>query len=39
VVAWREAEVAIEGLLLVDGLTAPSGPSPPGHIDSVPKPR
>lgn len=38
-VAWRESEVAIEGLLLVDGLAAPSGPSPAGHIDSVPKPR
>jgi outer membrane protein TolC len=38
-VAWRESRVAIDGLLLVDGLTAPPGTTPPGHIDSVPKPR
>jgi outer membrane protein TolC len=38
-VAWRESQVAIEGLLLVDGLSAPPGTAPPGHIDSVPKPR
>lgn len=38
-VAWRRAQVAIEGLLLVDGLQAPTGVTPPGHIDSVPKPR
>jgi cobalt-zinc-cadmium efflux system outer membrane protein len=35
----REAEVAIRGLLLVDGLTEPAPPLPGGHIDSVPKPR
>ena len=38
-VTWREAEVAINGLLLIDGLRAPQGVTPPGHIDSVPKPR
>ena len=38
-VAWREAEVTINGLLLVDGLLAPGGPLPRGHIDAVPKPR
>lgn len=36
---WREAEVTIDALLLVDGLAAPSRPVPPGHIDAVPKPR
>jgi len=36
---WREAETAIDGMLLVDGLKAPDGPLPPGHIDAVPKPR
>lgn len=38
-VAWREAEVAINGFLLVDGLASPLEPVPPGHIDAVPKPR
>ena len=38
-VAWREAEVTINGLLLVDGLMAPDAPLPRGHIDAVPKPR
>ncbi len=37
--AWRAAQVAIEGLLLVDGLTAPGGVTPRGHIDATPKPR
>ncbi len=35
----RRAEVEIRGLLLVDGLSVPPGPTPQGHIDSVPKPR
>lgn len=38
-IAWRTARVAIEGLLLVDGLQAPQGVTPPGHIDANPKPR
>lgn len=36
---FRRAEVEIRGLLLVDGLTAPSNPTPPGHIGATPKPR
>lgn len=35
----REAEVAITGLLLVDGLTVPPRPMPGGHIDATPRPR
>ena len=35
----RRAEVEIRGLLLVDGLSVPPGPTPQGHIDSVSKPR
>ena len=35
----RWAEVEIKGLLLVDGLTAPPGPSPQGHLEAVPRPR
>lgn len=35
----RKAEVEIKGLLLVDGLTTPPGPTPQGHIEAVPKPR
>ncbi len=35
----RRAEVEIRGLLLVDGLNVPPGPTPQGHIESVPKPR
>lgn len=38
-VTWQEAKVAIDGLLLVDGLMAPQGVVVPGHIDAVPKPR
>ncbi|MGE0827314.1 MAG: TolC family protein [Candidatus Binatia bacterium] len=37
--SWRESEVTITGLLLVNGLDAPVGVTPPGHIDAVPKPR
>ncbi|MBX9624681.1 MAG: TolC family protein, partial [Gemmataceae bacterium] len=36
---FRRAEVEVRGLLLVDGLTAPSNPTPPGHINATPKPR
>jgi cobalt-zinc-cadmium efflux system outer membrane protein len=35
----REAEVAICGLLLVDGLTVPPAPLPGGHLDATPTPR
>jgi cobalt-zinc-cadmium efflux system outer membrane protein len=35
----RKAEVAIGGMLLVDGLTPPETPTPQGHIESVPTPR
>ena len=38
-IAWRESEVLIGGFLLHGGLMAPTAPPPPGHIDSVPKPR
>ena len=36
---FRRAEVEVRGLLLVDGLTAPPNPTPPGHINATPKPR
>jgi len=35
----RRAEVEIKGLLLVDGLNVPPGPTPQGHIEASPKPR
>lgn len=35
----RRSEVLIQGFLLHDGLRAAGGPTPPGHIDAVPKPR
>jgi cobalt-zinc-cadmium efflux system outer membrane protein len=35
----REAEVAIGGLLLVDGLTVPPAPPPGGHLEATPNPR
>lgn len=38
-IAWRESEVLISGFLLHGGLRAPTAPPPPGHIDSIPKPR
>jgi outer membrane protein, heavy metal efflux system len=37
--SFRVNEVLIFGFLLHDGLGAAPGPTPPGHIDSVPKPR
>ncbi|WP_153556285.1 TolC family protein [Roseimaritima sediminicola] len=38
-VTWRSNETLITGYLLHGGLTAPTGPEPPGHISAVPKPR
>jgi cobalt-zinc-cadmium efflux system outer membrane protein len=35
----RQQEVAITGLLSVDGLAEPEGPTPPGHIEVSPQPR
>lgn len=35
----RIAEVMIEGFLLHNGLQPGASPTPPGHIDSTPKPR
>jgi cobalt-zinc-cadmium efflux system outer membrane protein len=35
----RQAEVAINGLLMVDGLTPPDPPVPGGHLEATPKPR
>ncbi len=36
---YRRAEVEVRGLLLVDGLTPPREPVPPGHINATPRPR
>ena len=38
-VTLRRAEVEINGLLAVDGLTQPPSPTPQGHISSTPRPR
>jgi cobalt-zinc-cadmium efflux system outer membrane protein len=35
----RKSEVAITGMLLVDGLSQPEPPTPGGHIDATPQPR
>jgi cobalt-zinc-cadmium efflux system outer membrane protein len=35
----RRAEVVIDGMLLIDGLSPPNTPTPQGHIESVPTPR
>jgi cobalt-zinc-cadmium efflux system outer membrane protein len=35
----RRAEVSIQGLLLVDGLTQPLSPRPAGHMEATPQPR
>jgi len=35
----REAEVAIRGLLLVDGLTAPPTPQANEQLEATPQPR
>jgi cobalt-zinc-cadmium efflux system outer membrane protein len=37
--ALRQAEVEIGGMLLVDGLSPPATPTSQGHIESVPTPR
>lgn len=37
--AYRESDVAIRGMLLTGGLTQPPSPVGNGHIDAVPKPR
>lgn len=38
-VRFRQAESLVNGFLLQGGLDAAPSPTPPGHIDSVPKPR
>ncbi len=38
-VQLRRAEVAIKGLLVVDGMTQPPEPTPQGHINANPNPR
>ncbi len=35
----RRAQVALNGMLLMDGLAPPDTPTPQGHIESVPTPR
>lgn len=35
----RKSEVAITGLLMMDGLNAPAAPRPAGHINATPRPR
>ena len=37
--AYRETDISIRGMLLTGGLTEPQAPLSGGHIDSVPKPR
>jgi len=37
--AYREGDVAIRGMLLTGGLAPPPSPVSGGHIDAVPKPR
>jgi len=37
--AYRETDISIRGLLLTGGLTEPPAPVSGGHIDAVPKPR
>ena len=38
-VELRRAEVAITGLLMMDGLAPPASPAPAGHIDATARPR
>ena len=38
-IQWRESEVLISGYLLHGGLQTPMDVTPPGHLDSVAKPR
>lgn len=35
----RRAEVAINGLMMMDGLSPPASPAPAGHIDATARPR
>jgi hypothetical protein len=35
----RRAEVSIQGLLLVDGLSSPPAPRSGGHMEATPNPR
>ncbi|QDT44885.1 Cobalt-zinc-cadmium resistance protein CzcC precursor [Gimesia alba] len=37
--AYRETDIVIRGMLLTGGLTQPPAPLSGGHIDAVPKPR
>lgn len=36
---FHQRRIALEGFLLENGLQVPDSPTPPGHIDAVPKPR
>lgn len=36
---FHRRRIALEGFLLENGLQVPDSPTPPGHIDAVPKPR
>ena len=36
---FHRRRIALEGFLLENGLQVPDSPTPPSHIDSVPKPR
>lgn len=38
-VAFQRRRVSLQGFLLQNGLQTPDSPTPPSHIDSVPKPR
>lgn len=38
-VNFQRHRIALEGFLLMNGLQVPDSPTPPSHIDSVPKPR
>jgi len=38
-VDFQRHRVAVEGFLLQNGLQVPDSPTPPSHIDAVPKPR
>jgi len=38
-VEYHRHRVAVTGFLLKDGLQVPDSPTPPSHIDAVPKPR
>ncbi len=39
VLELREAEMAMTGLLLVDGVSVPPAPTPGGHLEATPNPR